>query len=182
MFALFNQGTPVCYFSHRRLREKPPAGGVSVLCESAPVDDKLKAAAELLLKKAQWHGVAMIEFRVSEDGTGYLMEVNPRFWGSLQLAIDSGINFPWLLYLASNGQRVPESKWRYRRMRWFLGDLDRLYLILKAPLETYSFGYKILEVIRFMKPDYRTRHEINRWQDLMPFWIELKQYFRNIRS
>ncbi|MFP3339391.1 hypothetical protein R0J91_15550, partial [Micrococcus sp. SIMBA_131] len=35
VFALFDRGQPVCYFAHRRLREKPPAGGVSVLCESS---------------------------------------------------------------------------------------------------------------------------------------------------
>lgn len=182
IFALFDKGAPVCYFSHRRLREKPPAGGVSVLCESAPVNDSLRSVAERLLRRANWHGVAMVEFRVTEDGTGFLMEVNPRFWGSLQLAIDSGIDFPWLLYLVSNGQRIPETTWQYRRMRWLLGDLDRLYLVLKTPLRTYSIGYKFLEIWRFIKPNLKTRHEINRWQDPVPFWIELKNYLRSLRS
>lgn len=98
VFALFKHGSPVCYFSHRRLREKPPTGGVSVLSESAPLNQQLKESAERLLLSAKWHGVAMVEFRVAEDGTGYLMEVNPRFWGSLQLAIDSGVDFPWWLF------------------------------------------------------------------------------------
>lgn len=182
IFALFDHGAPVCYFSHRRLREKPPAGGVSVLCESAPVNEILKNAAERLLSRAQWHGVAMVEFRVAEDGTGYLMEVNPRFWGSLQLAVDSGINFPWLLYLVSTGRPIPESQCEYRRVRWLLGDLDRLYLVLKAPLTTYSISHKLLETLRFLKPNLKTKHEINRWRDPLPFWIELKQYLRGLRS
>ena len=182
IFALFDHGTPVCYFSHRRLREKPPTGGVSVLCESAPVDKVLRNAAERLLRRAKWHGVAMVEFRVAEDGTGYLMEVNPRFWGSLQLAVDSGINFPWLLYLVSVGQHIPASKCRFRRVRWLLGDLDRLYLVLKAPPSTYSISFKLLETLRFLKPNLKTKHEINRWADPMPFWIELKQYLRGLRS
>jgi len=182
VFALFNHGEPVCYFAHRRLREKPPSGGVSVLCESAPVDEQLKSSAETLLRKVKWHGVAMVEFRVSAEGTGYLMEVNPRFWGSLQLAIDSGIDFPYWLYLASTGQNVPQTMQGYRRVRWLLGDLDRLYLVLKAPAASYSAGAKLLEILRFLKPGRRTRHEVNRWNDLRPFWFELKQYLRALKS
>jgi predicted ATP-grasp superfamily ATP-dependent carboligase len=182
IFALFDHGEPVCFFAHRRLREKPPAGGVSVLCESAPVNDQLRTYAEKLLRTVAWHGVAMVEFRVSPGGTGYLMEVNPRFWGSLQLAIDSGIDFPWWLYLASTGQKVPEAVWKYRRVRWLLGDLDRLYLILKAPTTTYALSKKLLEVLLFFKPGLRTRHEVNRWNDLGPFWFELKQYIRALKN
>jgi predicted ATP-grasp superfamily ATP-dependent carboligase len=182
IFALFDHGEPVCFFAHRRLREKPPGGGVSVLCESAPVNDQLRTYAEKLLRTVAWHGVAMVEFRVSLDGTGYLMEVNPRFWGSLQLAIDSGIDFPWWLYLVSTGQKVPEAVWKYRRVRWLLGDLDRLYLVLKAPTTTYALSKKLLEVLLFFKPGLRTRHEVNRWNDLGPFWFELKQYIRALKN
>lgn len=182
VFALFNHGEPVCYFSHRRLREKPPGGGVSVLSESAPLDKGLKASAEALLKGADWHGVAMVEFRVSPEGIGYLMEVNPRFWGSLQLAIDSGIDFPWWLYLVSTGQAVPFGEWRQRRVRWILGDLDRLIIILKSPTSIYSFGQKLSEILRFFQPGLRTRHEVNRWNDLHPFWFELKEYLRALKG
>lgn len=181
IFALFNHGEPVCYFAHRRIREKPPGGGVSVLSESAPVNETLKTSAEKLLRAVQWHGVAMVEFRVSDDGTGYLMEINPRFWGSLQLAIDSGVDFPWLLYRTCTGASLPEITWRHRRVRWLLGDLDRLYLVLKAPIASYSIVEKLLEVLRFLRPGRHTRHEVNRWHDLRPFWFELKQYLAALR-
>ncbi|QSP93671.1 ATP-grasp domain-containing protein [Marinobacter salinisoli] len=182
VFALFNQGSPVCYFSHRRLREKPPSGGVSVLSESAPLNESLRASAEKLLSKANWHGVAMVEYRVSEDGVGYLMEVNPRFWGSLQLAIDSGIDFPWWLYLVSTGNAVPQVEYRYRRLRWILGDLDRLLIILKSPRSKYPNRNKLIEIMRFLKPNLTTRHEVNRIRDLKPFLFEVKQYLRALRG
>lgn len=182
IFALFDHGEPVCFFAHRRLREKPPGGGVSVLCESAPVNEQLRTCAEKLLRSVAWHGVAMVEFRVSPDGTGYLMEVNPRFWGSLQLAIDSGVDFPWWLYLASTGKAVPSANWQYRRVRWLLGDLDRLYLVLKSSADTYTFSQKLVEIFRFLRPGWRTRHEVNRWQDLRPFWFEVKQYLRALKG
>ncbi|MBW3225630.1 carboxylate--amine ligase [Marinobacter adhaerens] len=182
IFALFDRGRPVCFFAHRRIREKPPGGGVSVLSESAPIDEKLKISAEKLLRHVQWHGVAMVEFRVTDDGIGYLMEINPRFWGSLQLAIDSGVDFPWLLYLVSTGQEIPAVRWHHRRLRWLLGDLDRLYLVLQAPLSTYSLKEKIFDTLRFFVPGFHTRHEVNRWEDPGPFWFELKQYLRAIKD
>lgn len=182
VFALFDHGEPVCFFAHRRLREKPPGGGVSVLCESALVDPELQDFSESLLRRANWHGVAMVEFRVAEDGTGYLMEVNPRFWGSLQLAIDSGIDFPWWLYQVSTGQKVSVVPSQYRRVRWVLGDLDRLYLVLKSPSDTYTWGRKLLEVIRFLTPGRHTRHEVNRRGDMRPFWFELRAYLKALKG
>jgi predicted ATP-grasp superfamily ATP-dependent carboligase len=181
IFALFDHGKPVCFFAHRRLREKPPGGGVSVLCESAPVDPDLKERAEKLLRAANWHGVAMVEFRVSDDGRAYLMEINTRFWGSLQLAIDCGINFPWWLYQICTGQEVGISSQQHRRVRWLLGDFDRLYLILKAPLKVYSLSQKIREIFCFFKPNRRTRHEVNRFSDFRPFLYELRAYFKALR-
>ena len=38
IFALYDHGKALAFFAHRRLREKPPGGGVSVLSESIPVN------------------------------------------------------------------------------------------------------------------------------------------------
>jgi len=89
VFAFYNKGKPVTFFAHKRLREKPPSGGVSVLRESIPIDIAMREISEKLLEKIGWHGAAMIEFIVSSDGTPYLIEINGRFWGSLQLSIDA---------------------------------------------------------------------------------------------
>ena len=94
VFALHGSEGPIAWFAHRRIREKPPTGGVSVLCESVGIDSVMQSAAAKLLSAVNWVGVAMVEFRVAQDGTPYLMEVNGRFWGSLQLSIDCGIDFP----------------------------------------------------------------------------------------
>jgi predicted ATP-grasp superfamily ATP-dependent carboligase len=41
----------------------------------------------------------MVEFKQDEaDGEFKMMEINPKFWGSLDLAIASGVDFPFLLY------------------------------------------------------------------------------------
>ena len=120
----------------------------------------------------------MVEFRIAEDGTAYLMEVNTRFWGSLQLAIDAGVDFPALL--VSNelglGLKAPVAYKVGQRLRWLLGDLDSLYIYLKS---NYSKQQKLLRCLQFCIPDLlHTRHEINRLNDLKPAVFELKQYIK----
>ena len=181
VFALYDRGTAMSFFAHRRLREKPPSGGVSVLSESIPMDPVLNTHARALLDNAHWHGIAMVEFKVAEDGTPYLMEINTRFWGSLQLAIDAGVDFPCLLYQLA-GSEKPEPIEKYKtgvRLRWLLGDLDNLYLTLRD--SQYPMAVKWNAILHFLTPSpFKTRHEINRWSDLHPAWYELKQYVRNI--
>jgi predicted ATP-grasp superfamily ATP-dependent carboligase len=178
---LYDHGTPIAFFSHRRLREKPPWGGVSVLSESTPLDPILLTHARALLDAVTWHGIAMVEFKVADDGTPYLMEINTRFWGSLQLATDAGVDFPWLLYnLACGTPIAPVSGYKTGcRLRWILGDLDSLYLTLqdnRIPLQA-----KMVAVGRFLLPSpFRTRHETNRWADLGPFWWELRDYVHHL--
>lgn len=178
VFCLFQQGKPVVFFAHKRLREKPPQGGISVLSESAVLNPSLQRSAEKLLSGAHWHGVAMVEFRVAEDGTAYLMEVNTRFWGSLQLAIDSGVDFPALLASNELGLGLePTANYKVgQRLRWLLGDLDSLYIYLKS---SYTRKQKLLRMLRFCIPDFlHTRHEINRLGDMKPAVFELKQYVK----
>ncbi|HSG49703.1 MAG TPA: hypothetical protein VLA43_17910, partial [Longimicrobiales bacterium] len=86
-FALFWNGEPVAWFAHRRIREKPPTGGVSVYREGVELRDDIREHATRILRHFRWSGVAMVEFKEdAATGTPYLMEVNGRFWGSLQLA------------------------------------------------------------------------------------------------
>ena len=134
VFGLFDHGRPCALFAHRRIREKPPAGGVSVFRESIELPKPMTDYAVRLLERVKWHGVAMVEFKVDrQSNVPMLMEINGRFWGSLQLAIDAGLNFPYLLYQAMNGMPVAVPNNAYRigtKSRWLIGDLDHLLLRL----------------------------------------------------
>ena len=183
IFALYNKGKPVTFFSHQRLREKPPEGGVSVLSRSVALEPIMLGHARALLDAVQWHGVAMVEFRIATDGTPYLMEVNTRFWGSLQLAIDAGVDFPALLYRLSIGETVePITSYRTgQQLRWLLGDIDSLYLMLRG--KNVSKAQKLRRLFDFFTPHlFNTRHETNRWDDCGPAWQELREYLHTLTT
>ncbi len=183
VFALYRDGRALGFFAHRRLRERPPSGGVSVLSESVAVDPQQREITRRLLDHVAWHGVAMVEFKVTPGGQPYLVEVNGRFWGSLQLAIDAGVDFPYALYRMSLGEEVPPIS-AYRvgvRSRWLLGDLDHLYLTLfkgdaARPPSLREKWHAIREVVARGGPS--TRYDVNRWDDMGPFFHELHAYFR----
>ena len=90
---LTHEGRPLAAFQHRRLREVPITGGASAFRESVPVDPVLYGHASRLLGELRWTGLAMVEFKQGDDGP-VLMEINGRIWGSLPLAVRSGMDFP----------------------------------------------------------------------------------------
>ena len=177
IFVLMNRGRLRAAFAHRRLREKPPSGGVSVLSESVGLDPRLLDHAERILEALKWHGVAMVEFkRDARDGVSKLLEINGRFWGSLQLAVDSGVDFPYLLYrLAIDGDIDPVFTYRVGvRLRWWLGDLDWLLLRLR---EKGSLARRLGAIPEFLRPAGRTaRAEVYRRDDPGPAIREISQY------
>ena len=130
IFELVWDGRLVATFAHRRLREKPPAGGVSVYSESVAADSDLVDRSHALLERFGWRGVAMVEYKLdAATGVPYVMEVNGRFWGSLALAIEAGVDFPRLLVELALGQN-PGAPPTYRvgvRSRWWWGDVDHLW-------------------------------------------------------
>jgi predicted ATP-grasp superfamily ATP-dependent carboligase len=170
-------------FSHRRLREKPPWGGVSVLREAIAVDPDAADYSRRLLRALGWHGVAMVEFkRERTTGVPFLMEINGRFWGSLQLAIDAGLDFPVSLARLYFGDVVPEQS-EYRvgiRSRWLLGDLDHLLMRVRAttpaPPGAPRLAGLFLDFCRFARRD--TYYEVESISDPGPAVHEVRSYLR----
>ena len=186
VFLLVWQGQTRAVFSHRRLREKPPSGGVSVYRESIAADPGLVAKSRGLLDAFGWEGVAMVEYKVDvATGVPYLMEINGRFWGSLQLAVDAGVDFPRLLVELALG-RDPGPPPDYRpgvRSRWWWGDADHLLARLRRSREELSLapdapslGRAVAEFLVPWKPGDRS--EILRLSDPFPFFRETVNWFR----
>ena len=187
-FFLIRDGQPLAEFAHRRIREKPPSGGVSVYRESVPMAEDVRLHSLTLLRDLDWSGVAMVEFRrSSKDGQPYLMEINGRFWGSLQLAIDAGVDFPRLL--VESALSLPTKPVReYRagiRSRWWLGDLDHLLIRIKGGVASQhlasELGSTLGALSRFLIP-WRPgdRSEVMRISDPGPGLREVIDWARDL--
>jgi predicted ATP-grasp superfamily ATP-dependent carboligase len=182
------EGALVAAFAHQRIREKPPSGGVSVLRESVPIDQMLLTRSLALLRDFKWKGVAMVEYKLdSHTGVPYLMEINGRFWGSLQLAIDAGVDFPNLLVQLALGA-TPSPVIKYEtgvRSRWEWGDVDHFLARMLHPAATVTTSSGALKprrlaaITEFVHGfDRGTRSEVFRPDDLGPFFRETVDWFR----
>jgi len=185
VFLLVWQGEVVARFAHRRLREKPVSGGVSVLSQSIPPDDHLVALSHALLQRLGWEGVAMCEYKLAAaTATPYLMEINARFWGSLQLAIDAGVDFPALLVSAALGQH-PEPVRTYRiglKSRWWWGDVDHLLARLRRSRDELALPPgapgRWHAIADFLTSWGSARSDVLRLDDGMPFVRETLDWIR----
>jgi len=153
VYTLLNsRSEPRAVTVQKRLRSYPISGGASTLRETIKDESSREAAmiALRLLKVMGWSGVAMVEFRIdARDGSLKLMEVNPRFWGSLHLSILSGVDFPHLLYrMIMDGDIEPVADYQEGvQCRWLLpGDI---LWYLSAP-KTWQ---NLREFLRFGTPD-----------------------------
>jgi predicted ATP-grasp superfamily ATP-dependent carboligase len=111
---LFDRGKLVACMTYHNLRAFPPEKGASVMRETVDAPEMEKIAADIL-GPLGWHGVAELDFRWegTPDAQPYLIEVNPRFWGGLIQAVESGWDYPWLLFqLAAEGHVEPVDKGR----------------------------------------------------------------------
>ena len=175
---LVQQGDAVAMFQHRRLAELPATGGVSVRALAEPIDPVLSTHALSLLQAIGWEGVAMVEFKVDRRrGRAMLMEVNGRYWGSISLAVQAGVDFPFYEWQIRHGQR-PRTANTYKsgmRWRWLAGDLSRLCGVLREPSsDEYRRFSKWSELAKFVG-DFRPGIRSALWslQDPGPALSEL---------
>jgi len=182
VFACYRNGRPVAMFSHRRLRERPPWGGVSVLSESVPLCPVAREYSLRLLDELRWDGVAMVEFKrdVRHD-VPVLKETTGRFWGPLQLAIDAGVDFPAIL-IDSGGPGPLDRQPPYGvgvRSRWFWGDVDSLLATLRGGRRSLAPVGRLQALGEFVKFWGVGLHYDNpKPDDIWPWIFESHRWFR----
>jgi len=144
---LFNRGELRALCAYRNIRKYPISGGPSTTRISVR-HAKMEKYAAMLLEEIQYHGVGEVEFILNrKTGEPVLMDVNPRFWGSLYQSICAGVDFPYLLYkMAMEGD--VKSVFTYKvgvKTRWMLGDLRALadYIMTKKRKEVLKDFFKL---------------------------------------
>ena len=87
-----------------------------------------------ILTNVGWKGPAHMDVLYDlSSNTPRLLEINPRFWMSLNLSIKSGVDFPYLLYQLANKKEMEEMN-PYRvdiKYRWVLP--SEILWLMKSP-------------------------------------------------
>jgi predicted ATP-grasp superfamily ATP-dependent carboligase len=141
-FGLYDKGVFKQGFAHKRIREFPVSGGASCCAESID-NEQLINFGKCILEAIDWHGLAMVEFKMDENGQPRLLEVNPKLWGSFDLSVASGVPFAekWV-QLAMNQPILEHQEYEKGvRFSWLMdGDLKnglktgKFWFILRGPL------------------------------------------------
>ncbi len=183
---LFDHGELKAACFIRVYRTIPITGGTGVFRESIPIDSALLDFTSDLLQNLNWHGIAEVEFRVdSRNLSPKLMEVNARFWGSINVAIESGVDFPYLLYLLAMGEHVNPT-FNYKigvKYRWLDADEQNLRLILKSRQKFLNIESKdktnaVLRFLKFYEKDLH--YDGFSISDPLPFFMNEAFYASNI--
>src|SRR5581483_6761002 len=103
---LYANGNVHARFAQWARRTEPPLGGTSVLRQSIAVPEDTGVQAERLVREIDLEGYAEVEFRRDSAGVPYLMEINPRLSASVEIAVRSGVDFPYLLYQWASGEQI----------------------------------------------------------------------------
>lgn len=148
-------GKMLAGIGHHRLREYPISGGPSTYCESVK-NKELETAGRKILDYLRWTGPAMVELKLDKnDGKFKIIEVNPRYWGSLPLARFAGLNLPFLQYQVILGNETApvkeygvKTKLKFRAVD-LLAALDEFFIakdkksyLIKYLLECLNFNIK----------------------------------------
>jgi predicted ATP-grasp superfamily ATP-dependent carboligase len=185
---LVHRGECVASFQHKRLKELPYNGGVSVTAVGEAIQSDLAGASALLLRELGWSGVAMVEFRVSPTRGAFLMEVNGRYWGTVSLPLMSGLDFPMNQWRILQGEppAVFESEHPIMRWRWTAGYVRRMHGLLVACKTNRSARAMLSRELRQVFEDFGSTDAIkvkdSLWasDDPLPALLELWNTVRDL--
>jgi predicted ATP-grasp superfamily ATP-dependent carboligase len=138
---LFCNGEYRAKVTYEQVRTYPVINGQATLRVSLR-NEEAEGYLQKMLEYLRWHGICQADFIVDKrTGVSYLIDINPRFWGSLIQGIASGVDFPHLLYkIATEGDVEPSNEFKTGiATRWLGGDIKGFFALLRASKEKVKF-------------------------------------------
>jgi predicted ATP-grasp superfamily ATP-dependent carboligase len=132
-------------FQWLRVREVDPRGSGSSCRKSLAVDPEIVELSRRLITEVGFQGIAMVEFK--QDPTSkrpVLMEINGRPWGSIQLPIAAGIDYPRHLVRWCLEGKLPPAQIAYAEgitCRRMVGDLTHLENLRRGTPRDWPIPY-----------------------------------------
>jgi predicted ATP-grasp superfamily ATP-dependent carboligase len=158
---VFWEGELLCIEHQVARRIWPPDCGVSSYAETVEPDPGLEEKIAALLRAIGWTGIFELQYIRRPEGD-YVIDLNTRFYGSLALAVRSGLNLPaiWLDLLLGRTPRIGA----YRvGVRYRSEQRDA-----RAIVHRFREGRRA-EALKACLPRPRTTHGIFSFTDPLPF-------------
>lgn len=139
----------------------PPGDGVTARGVTVSVSPEMTAKAMALLRGFGWFGLAQLQFIAPDQGEPRLVDLNARCYGSMALAIESGVNFPALWAAIAVGRPVGVHRARIgTRYQWLEGDLRSAWIENRR-----GRGKALADVARW---GWHAQHSVWRLDDPFP--------------
>jgi predicted ATP-grasp superfamily ATP-dependent carboligase len=106
------EGRLICAVHQVSHRIWPPDVGYSSYAETVEADRDLESRVAGLLNEIGWSGLFQAQFLGGADGRRFLIDFNPRAYGSLALAVHAGANLPAAWASLVLGTPPPPMRWR----------------------------------------------------------------------
>jgi predicted ATP-grasp superfamily ATP-dependent carboligase len=138
---LSREGVVAERFQQVALRTWPPRIGSISLATSVEPDAALLEQGVEVLRRAGYWGLAQLDFVQGSDGP-VLIDVNPRFYACLPLALASGVNLPaaWHAVALGRPTRPPSDYSPGVTFRWLEADLVAAFRGERARLRRVHRG------------------------------------------
>ena len=86
-------GVAVSLLTQKRVKTLYDFGGGGIINMTTD-EPEPKNYVKLILKRLRWNGAAEFDFIRTNDGKYYLLECNPKIWGTTYLSVAAGVNIP----------------------------------------------------------------------------------------
>jgi predicted ATP-grasp superfamily ATP-dependent carboligase len=166
---LLEDGEIKTALTQERVRMFPASGGAGVVDKTTDRKDLIQYTKKLL-SPLDWNGIAQVEF-IEDETTAdpKLIEINPKVWGTTELSIAAGVNFPEQLIDLHIGRPIPSAVSDYEQGLYFIwyegGLLGNLY-------ESRGILQPIRELNEVRQQYYKTNLD---GDDPLPHLIRLPQ-------
>jgi len=115
-------------------------------------DSKTFGVVKDLAEKFNWTGIVHIDLRYDEEEKQVkVIEMNPRFWGSLIGSLCAGVNFPYLACLIALGREIP--KIELMPIRYVQGNAAIKIMAQRMMKKNKENAYFDHSVIKFLLKD-----------------------------
>ena len=168
------KGDLVCALHQASIRIWPLRAGVSSYAETIPPNAELEEAVGRLLQAIGWSGLFQAQFIRNPSGEYYLIDLNPRVYGSLALAGAAGLNLPGIWADLLLGRQPAVGRYRVG-VRYRHEEYDARVLV---QMMREGDGWRAL---RGLVPRRNTTHAIFSLHDPMPSLVSLTRLAKRLQ-